>query len=263
MRDELSKAERCVADLVLSRPRQVLSMPVKEIAREAKVSEPTVIRLCRTLGCLGLHDFKLRLAAGLASSAALGPQSGGASGADDVLDHGVQALEDTASALLNLRGRLQSDTLRAAIFEIKGASRICLAGLGHYSHLAREFELRLVRLGYRTACFTDEWSLASGMLSLGPGDVLLIMSNTGRVKILLQCVQVARDRGAAVIAVTTAGSPLAKQVDYALVAEHEEDVAQTIPMASRTLHLMLTDVLLIGLEGRYPLKLLDIESNPD
>lgn len=263
MRDELSKAERSVADLVLARPRQVLSMPVKEIAREAKVSEPTVIRLCRTLGCLGLHDFKLRLAAGLASSAALGPQSGQTIRPEDAVDRGVQALEDTASALLNLRGRLQSEGLGAAIAELKAASRICLAGLGHYSHLAREFELRLIRLGYKTACFTDEWGLVAGALALGPGDVLLLMSNTGRVKTLLQSAQTARERGVPVIAVTTAGSPLAKLVDHALVAEHEEDVSQTIPMASRTLHLMLTDVLLIGLEGRYPLRLLELESNPD
>ena len=89
------------------------------------------------------------------------------------------------------------------------------------------------------------------------------MSNTGRVKTLLQSAQTARERGVPVIAVTTAGSPLAKLVDHALVAEHEEDVSQTIPMASRTLHLMLTDVLLIGLEGRYPLRLLELESNPD
>lgn len=263
MRDELSKAERSVADLVLARPRAVLSMPVKEIAREAKVSEPTVIRLCRTLGCLGLHDFKLRLAAGLASSAALGPQSSGAPGPEDALDRGVQALEDTASALLNLRGRLQSDTLQAAIAALKSASRICLAGLGHYSHLARELELRLVRLGYRTACLTDEWSLASGVMSLGAGDAVIYLSNTGRVKALLQSAQTARERGVPVIAVTTAGSPLARIVDYALVAEHEEDVSQTIPMTSRTLHLMLTDVLLIGLEGRYPLRLLEPETNPD
>jgi DNA-binding MurR/RpiR family transcriptional regulator len=52
-------------------------------------------------------------------------------------------------------------------------------------------------------------------------------------------------------------------VDHALVAEHEDDVSQTIPMASRTLHLMLTDVLLIGLEGRYPLKLIETDANPD
>jgi len=262
MRDDLSKAERSVADLVLSRPRQVLSMPVKDIAREAKVSEPTVIRLCRTLGCLGLHDFKLRLAAGLASSAALGPQAT-QSDPENAVDRGVQALEDTASALLNLRGRLQADTLREAIAHLKAADRICIAGLGHYGHLAREFELRLIRLGYRTACFTDDWGLSAGVLALRSGDVLLVMSNTGRVKSLLQSAQHARDRGVPVLAVTTAGSPLAKIVDHALVAEHEDDVSQTIPMASRTLHLMLTDVLLIGMEGRYPLRLLETDTSPD
>jgi DNA-binding MurR/RpiR family transcriptional regulator len=52
-------------------------------------------------------------------------------------------------------------------------------------------------------------------------------------------------------------------VNCALVAEHEEDVSQTIPMTSRSLHLMLTDVLLIGLEGRYPLRLLETDTSPD
>ena len=34
-------------------------------ARALGVSQPTVIRFCRSLGCEGLSDFKLRLASGL------------------------------------------------------------------------------------------------------------------------------------------------------------------------------------------------------
>ena len=39
-------------------------LPV-EIARAAQASQPTVIRFCRSPGCEGLSDFKLRLASGL------------------------------------------------------------------------------------------------------------------------------------------------------------------------------------------------------
>jgi glucokinase len=62
---ELSPAELRVADHVLAQPRAVLNEPIAEIARAAQVSQPTVIRFCRTLGCEGLSDFKLRLASGL------------------------------------------------------------------------------------------------------------------------------------------------------------------------------------------------------
>ncbi|MEE2977481.1 MAG: MurR/RpiR family transcriptional regulator, partial [Pseudomonadota bacterium] len=66
-RPSLSPAERQVADWVLRQPGTVLSLPVAAIAREAGVSQPTVIRFCRSMGCHGLSDFKLRLAQGNAA----------------------------------------------------------------------------------------------------------------------------------------------------------------------------------------------------
>ncbi|KAI1698968.1 glucokinase domain-containing protein [Ditylenchus destructor] len=64
-RDSLSPAEQRVADHVLAHSRKVLKDPIAEIAKAASVSQPTVIRFCRSLGCEGLSDFKLRLASGL------------------------------------------------------------------------------------------------------------------------------------------------------------------------------------------------------
>jgi len=64
-RSALSPAELRVAEQVLAHPRSVLNQPIVEIARAAQVSQPTVIRFCRSIGCEGLSDFKLRLASGL------------------------------------------------------------------------------------------------------------------------------------------------------------------------------------------------------
>ena len=64
-RSSLSPAEQRVADHVLSHPRSALNDPIAQLARAADVSQPTVIRFCRSLGCKGLSDFKLRLASGL------------------------------------------------------------------------------------------------------------------------------------------------------------------------------------------------------
>jgi DNA-binding MurR/RpiR family transcriptional regulator len=50
---------------VLEHPRKVLGEPIAEIARLAEVSQPTVIRFCRSLGFLGLADFKLKFASSL------------------------------------------------------------------------------------------------------------------------------------------------------------------------------------------------------
>jgi glucokinase len=55
------------------------------------------------------------------------------------------------------------------------------------------------------------------------------------------------------IAITANQSPLARKADAALVAEHNENAATHLPMVSRVLHLLLIDILIVGLEMRYSL----------
>ena len=64
--DSLSKSERKVALAVLEHPTQTVSQNITALAKSAQVSEPTVVRFCRTLGYDGWHEFKLKLAQGLA-----------------------------------------------------------------------------------------------------------------------------------------------------------------------------------------------------
>ena len=70
----LTPSERRVADLVLADPPLATREPISAIARAAGVSQPQVIRFCRSLGFRGLTDFKLGLVASLArtTSAAAG-----------------------------------------------------------------------------------------------------------------------------------------------------------------------------------------------
>src|SRR5262245_46562040 len=59
---ELRPAERRVADVVLDDVAFSVDASNTEIARRADVSEPTVTRFCRAIGCEGVRDFKLKLA---------------------------------------------------------------------------------------------------------------------------------------------------------------------------------------------------------
>ena len=68
----LRKSELKVAEYVLKNPLKVIRMRIVDLAEEAKVSEPTVVRFCRGVGCKGFQDFKLALAQQLASSPSYG-----------------------------------------------------------------------------------------------------------------------------------------------------------------------------------------------
>ena len=59
---ELRPAERRVADVVLADVTFSVDASNAEIAKRADVSEPTVTRFCRAIGCDGVRDFKLKLA---------------------------------------------------------------------------------------------------------------------------------------------------------------------------------------------------------
>jgi RpiR family carbohydrate utilization transcriptional regulator len=68
----LRKSERKVAEFVLKEPLGVIRMRIVDLAQQAGVSEPTVVRFCRAVGCHGFQDFKLALAQQLASSPSYG-----------------------------------------------------------------------------------------------------------------------------------------------------------------------------------------------
>ena len=68
----LRKSELKVADFVLKHPLEVIRMRIVDLADQADVSEPTVVRFCRAVGCSGFQDFKLALAQQLASSPSYG-----------------------------------------------------------------------------------------------------------------------------------------------------------------------------------------------
>jgi RpiR family transcriptional regulator, carbohydrate utilization regulator len=55
-------SERLVGKFVLGRPSVVIHMSIADFAEGAEVSEPTIIRFCKAVGCMGFIEFKLALA---------------------------------------------------------------------------------------------------------------------------------------------------------------------------------------------------------
>lgn len=246
--DSLSPAERRVADHVLSHPRAALSDPIAEIARAAQVSQPTVIRFCRSLGCVGLSDFKLRLASGLSATIPLTHTQ--VTEADSMLELGVKVLGNTASAILQVREQLNRDTLGRAIDLLAAAQRIDFFAVGHDGVVADDAQFKFLRFGVPSASFTDPRLQALAANVLRDSDVVVVIGSSGRIDDLLAVCDTARQRGAAVVAITASHSPLAKRADVALIVDHVEDVATHVPMVSRILHLLVIDILAVGLAMR-------------
>lgn len=241
---QLSRAERRVAETLLNQPRGFLNESIAEISRSADVSQPTVIRFCRTLGFPGLADFKLNLASGL--TGAIPVRHSQVRPGDTAPDLTTKVLENTVSAILTLRDRLDADCVERAIDLIEQARRIELYGDGGAGVVALDGQHKFLRLRIPANAYAEPRLELMAAELLGKGDVVIAISGSGALPELLAAVDAARAQGAAVIAITAPDTPLARSASVTLAVEHDEHGPTQVSMISRILHLLVIDVLAVG-----------------
>ena len=245
LQDQLTPAERRVAALVLENPRTVVNEAIAEIARLADVSQPTVIRFCRSLGFLGLADFKLKFASSLTGTIPVRHSQVHTS--DSTHDLSAKVIDNTVSAILGFRDQLDVRSLDAAIELLRKANRVEFYAVGNSRVVALDGQHKFFRFRIPTAAYGDSHLFTLAAELLKPGDVVIVISNSGKLPELLKAVDAARAAGADVIAITPSQSPLAKRATVCLAVNHSEDSAVFLSMISRMLQLLLIDILSVGI----------------
>jgi glucokinase len=165
---------------------------------------------------------------------------------DSVIELGAKVLGNTAAAILAVREHLNRETIARAIDLLNGAQRIEFYAVGQYGVVAQDAQYKFLRFGVSTVAYTDARLQALAAAVLKPGDVAVLISSEGQLPELLEVAERAKQRGATVIAITAGHSPLARKADVALIVDHVEDVATHVPMISRILHLLVIDILAVG-----------------
>jgi glucokinase len=241
----LSPAEQRVASLVIEHPRKVLSEPIAEIAKLADVSQPTVIRFCRSLGFLGLADFKLKFAGSLTGTIPV--RHSQVRMTDSTHDLSAKVIDNTVSAILKFRDQLDVNSIDRAIELLRKARRVEFYALGNSRVVALDGQHKFFRFRIPTSSYGDSHLFSLAAELLGPGDVVIVISTTGQMPELLSAVDTARATGADVIAITSSKSALARKASICLAVDHSEDSTTFLSMISRILQLLLIDIMAVGI----------------
>ncbi len=245
----LSGAERKVAECVLAEPKWFVHAAVAEIAERAAVSQPTVIRFCRSLGYKGLPEFKLSLSANIGHEGM--PYVHEELNADDDMgDVTEKVIGNTAASILSARRHLDQTELENAIAMLTHARRVEFYGVGNSGIVAQDAQHKFFRFGISTVAYVDTHIQLMAAAVLTSQDVLVVISNSGSSIEVLDSVSIAKENGAAVIAITRFDSPLARMADCVLSVAAQEDSELYTPMISRLLQLVVVDILAIGLALR-------------
>jgi len=241
----LAPAEQRVGKLVLLDPRAFANLPVTELAERAHVSKPTVVRFCRSVGYDGLSDFKLKLAGSVSEGVPFIHRSVDAD--DKTSDVAVKVIDNTVAAFLKYRNDASSFALDMAVQALaethSTGKRIEFYGVGNSGIVAQDAQHKFFRLGMNTIAYSDGHMQVMSASMLGKGDCVVVISNSGRTRDLMDAADIARKRGATIIVITSSGSPLAAAGQIHLTADHPESYDRYSPMVSRLLHLLIIDIL--------------------
>jgi RpiR family transcriptional regulator, carbohydrate utilization regulator len=241
----LAPAEQRVARLVLGDPRAFANLPVSELAERAHVSKPTVVRFCRSVGYDGLSDFKLKLAGSVSEGVPFIHRS--VDPDDKTSDVLVKVIDNAVAAFLKYRNDASTYAIEKAAEALaatyKTGRRIEFYGVGNSGVVALDAQHKFFRLGVNTISWSDGHMQVMSATLLGPGDCVVVISNSGRTRDLMDACDIARRNGATTIVITSTGSPLSTAGHIHLAADHPEGYDRYSPMVSRLLHLMIIDVL--------------------
>ena len=247
-RDSLRKSEQKVADVVIADPEESVQSSIQAIATRAAVSEPTVIRFCRALDCVGFQQFKLKLAQDLARRGTFFYQD--VTVEDTSKELANKLLDGAIASLVQIREQINEAALDEAIAMYESCSRVELYGSGGSAVVAEDAQLKFFRLGKPAIAYSDPHIQHAAAALLDKNALVIAISHSGRSSDILKTVEIARQAQAKVISVTATRSPLAQCSDVALTVDVNEDSDIFSPVKSRLGQMVVLDVLAVGVAVR-------------
>ncbi len=244
--DELPAAQRSVVQCVLEDPRAAVAATVEQLAQQAGVSMPTIVRTCRSFGFESVREFMLALAQDLAVTGSYLHRSVLAE--DSAGDVASKIIHAAVSSLTELGRRIDVEVLDKVASRLAEARRIDCYSVGAAStFMASELQSRLFRLGCTANAIFDAHQQLVSASTLGPDGVAFVISHVGRMPYTLEAARFARSQGATVVALTQPGTQLAEIADLVLAVSVPQDAVMRVGTEAYLAHLVVIEILMVRL----------------
>ncbi|WP_432721743.1 SIS domain-containing protein [Jeongeupia wiesaeckerbachi] len=250
----LAASELKIAELILDDADGVVGLSSQQLAERAGVSQSSIVKFTQKLGFKGFTAFRLALSEERGRKKAIqfapaAQQLHNRITQDDTLPTVAQKLmQEKVHALVETTQALDYDVLAQVVDALNGAGRVQIAGLGGSLIVGRDFAYKLLKIGITALLDQDSHVQLSIANTLQAGDVLLVISFSGRRHEVLRAAKIAKARNATLIAITSPGdNPLRAMADLALSTQAEEDQWRSSTISSRTAQNAITDLLFMAL----------------
>ncbi len=238
----LNEQEQKVGQYLLDHPGVVVHLAISDLAQRCAVSDATIFRFCKKVGADGYQDLKIRLAQELASArmatyVRITEKDSLVEAVQKVIAADVKALEDTLSVL-------DLAALERAVDALLAARWVDIYGSGGAAVSAYQLQYKLFHAGVRGMAHTDTQMQIISASLLSPDDVAVGISHSGRSKETQYALEIARQAGATLIAITNhPASPIAELADISLCTAAQEATGRGYPLGARIAQVGLIDIL--------------------
>jgi RpiR family transcriptional regulator, carbohydrate utilization regulator len=241
---QLSSAEGKVADYILNNPESFINMTVQELSNETGASTASVVRLWKTLGFDGYHDFKMRILSDLHvnEGETYSELKFGKSLSEVFTTIEMNTMESVRDTL-----RLQSEkSFIGSAHAILNARKIVAFGIGASAVVALDAYQKFTSTGFDIAFADNFYSAASMLNHFTADDLVIVISYTGKTVEALKTLNFAKNHGVPTISISQiGGSQLAQHSNYSLYVSSKEPLVRVAATTSRITSLIIVDALFL------------------
>lgn len=236
----LNPTDRLIAECVLADPEKVITSSIAQLKDDCGASVGAIVAFCRRMGVKGFAEFKIALARDLAQS---GLPAGQIQENGSLLEKVFQVHSQSLTETLQINPPAQFERIAQAIDKSR---RIELFSIGLSYPVAHTAYCKFLLLGRQASAHFDSHIQLIAATQLEKGDVAIGISLSGTTRETVECLEVARAKGATTIGLTNAlKSPITKHSDLCLYATPSEIKYFQAPLASRVTQLALIDALFV------------------
>ena len=235
---EFSESEKEIARYILNHGDDVLSMSVKQLAKQTYTSPATIVRLCKKIGLEGYNDFKIKYSAELQYDLQR----------TDRIDVNFPFDKDDSHPIIchklaSLSQEVIADTIQLIDFHqldkivdlLYQYHDIDIYGSGNSLLAAMSFQHKMMRIARNINLKVLHGEQVFMSYNSNPNRIGMIISYSGETNELIQVAQTLKEKKTPIIVFTSVGdNRLSHYADYVLnIGSREKIFTKIAPFASQ------------------------------
>lgn len=206
-KDSFTKSENQIMKYIISKPLDIIQLPIVEIAKKSNTSKSAIIRLCQKIGYDGFSEFRFDLSRYLISN--------NQTIENTEKNNSITAITSSYADYINKIGTTLTlediITLSKLMFN---SNRVKIFGYNRTGFSANQLRYRLSKIGFDAESITDPVLMNDCANSLTKNDLCIIFSIKSPKETYLDCVKILKENNCKIVLVTmTPRTPLKAYCD--------------------------------------------------